>query len=371
MRHVGSRGVAALAAVACALAVSACGAANGSDSEPEPVPAAFFGMMTQGPPTEGSFERMQPAGVGTFRSFFPWSQLEPGPGEYDFSITDAVVSGAAKQGIEVLPYLLATPPWVAQLDGHDCGDHCGLLAPDSPESLEAWHDFVAQAVARYGPGGVFWHEHPELPKVPITAWQIWNEQNSPSFYAPRPDADSYARLVDVAERAIHERDPDAEVVLGGMFGTPLGGEAPAISAADYLLRLYAIFGSDPPFDAVGVHPYGAHTDKVVEQVEALRDVIAGSGDDARLWVTEMGWSSDEGAEPLERGPEGQATALTESYDYLLENRDALNLQGVVWYSWTDFKGAEICDWCSGSGLFSEDGTPKPAWTAFTSVTGGG
>jgi hypothetical protein len=366
----GSRGVAALVAVACALGISACGAADGADSESEPVPATFFGVMTQGPPNDASFERMKPAGVGTFRSFFPWSQLEPELDDYDFSLTDSVVSGAAEQGIEVLPYLLATPPWVAKLDGHDCGDHCGLFPPESPEALNAWRDFVEAVVARYGPGGEFWHDHPDLPKVPIRAWQIWNEQNSPSFYAPRPDVASYAKLVEVAASAIQEVDPDAEVVLGGMFGTPFGGEAPGISATDYLQQLYSILGSDPPFDAVGVHPYGAHTSKVTEQVAGLHDVIEGSGDDARLWVTEMGWSSDEGSEPLERGPEGQATALTDSYEYLLDNRESLNLQGIVWYSWTDFKGADICAWCAGSGLFTEDGTPKPAWSAFTSFTGG-
>jgi hypothetical protein len=363
-----SRGVAALAALACALGVSACGAASGTDSVS--VPASFFGVMTQGPPTDATFERMAPAGVGTFRTFFPWSQLEPEADDYDFSLTDPIVSGAAEQGIEVLPYLLATPPWVASLDGRNCGDHCGLFAPDSPPSLDAWRNFIAAVVDRYGPGGEFWKAHPDLPEVPIRAWQIWNEQNSPSFYAPRPDVASYARLVDVAAAAIRDRDPGAEVVLGGMFGTPLGGEAPAIAATDYLRQLYSSFGSDPPFDAVAVHPYGAHTSKVVEQVEGLRQVIEDAGDDARLWVTEIGWSSDEGAEPLERGADGQATALTESYDYLIDNRDALDLQGIVWYSWTDFKGAGICNWCAGSGLFSEDGTPKPAWTAFTGFTGG-
>jgi hypothetical protein len=367
---VRSRGVATLAALACAIGFAACGSADGADSDSESPPASFFGVMTQGPPTDGAFERMKPAGVGTFRSFFPWSQLEPAADDYDFSITDSVVSGAAKQRIQVLPYLLATPPWVAALDGHDCGDDCGLIAPDSAVSLEAWRHFLEEVVARYGPGGEFWREHPDLPKMPIRAWQIWNEQNSPSFYAPRPNVASYARLVEVAADAIHDVDPDAEIVLGGMFGTPFGGQAPGIAATDYLQQLYVLLGSDPPFDSVGVHPYGAHTSKVVEQVAGLHDVIAGAGDDARLWVTEMGWSSEEGGEPLERGAEGQAAALTESYDYLIENRDALNLQGIVWYSWTDFYGAGICAWCAGSGLFAEDGAPKPALAAFTSFTGG-
>ena len=366
MAGLGSRGLAALAGLACALSLSACG----TESEPEPVPETFYGVIPQAPLTAASFERMKQAGVGTLRSFFPWSQLEPGPDEYNFALSDLIVAGAASQRIEVLPYVLATPPWVAKLDGHDCGDDCGLLAPDSPASRDAWRDFVAALVARYGPGGDFWRDHPELPKVPIRAWQIWNEQNSPSFYAPRPDVDSYARLVDVASRAIREADPEAEVVLGGMFGTPLGGKPPGITATDYLQRLYAIFGSDPPFDAVGVHPYAAHMTKVVEQVQGLRDVIDGSGDDARLWVTEMGWSSDDGREPLERGPDGQATALTDSYDYLLDHRDALDLEGIFWYSWQDTADSGPCAWCQGSGLLTQSGSEKPALGAFTEFTGG-
>ena len=45
------------------------------------------------------------------------------------------------------------------------------------------------------PEGSFWSEHPELPALPIRAWQIWNEQNSPTFFAPKPSVRAYARML--------------------------------------------------------------------------------------------------------------------------------------------------------------------------------
>jgi polysaccharide biosynthesis protein PslG len=326
--------------------------------------------MTQGPPTDAQFARMQQGGVGVFRAFFAWRELEPAQGQFDFSTVDAIVRGAAEHGIEVLPYLFASPDWLAALNGADCGDQCPIYAPQTDAALDAWKQFVAATVKRYGPDGEFWEQNKDVPAMPIRAWQIWNEQNSPTFYAPKPDPASYERLVATATDQIHAIDPGAEIVLGGMFGTPLGGRPPAITGPDFLADLYRIEGDQPRFDAVAVHPYGAQPAKVTEQVNALHDVIEQAGDDARLWVTEIGWSSADGSEPLDRGSDGQAERLGEAFSYLIDHRDELNLQGVAWYSWADLTGAGICAWCAHSGLFTEDGTAKPAWATFTGFTGG-
>ena len=32
-------------------------------------------------------------------------------------------------------------------------------------------------VGRYGPAGSLWAERPELPRIPIRAWQVFNETN--------------------------------------------------------------------------------------------------------------------------------------------------------------------------------------------------
>ena len=181
----------------------------------------------------------------------------------------------------------------------------------------------------------------------MSTWQIWNEQNSPTFYQPKVDVESYERLLQVASDAITERDPQAEVILGGMFGTPFKGEPPALSATDFLRQLYAIDGAREAFDAVAAHPYAAHEEKIELQVELLHDEIEAAGDDAGLWITEVGASSDEGANPLELGPEGQAEQLRTAFEYFLAQRKAMNIEGVTWYAWRDTSDPIQCDWCRG------------------------
>ena len=91
-----------------------------------------------------------------------------------------------------------------------------------------------------------------------------------------------------------------------------------------------------------------------------------------MWITEVGASSDEGNNPLERGPEGQADQLREAFDFFLAKRQEWDIKArhlvLVAGHATD---QSQCDWCAGSGLFPADSLdPKPAWDAFVSFTGG-
>lgn len=367
----------AAAAIACAavLTLAACGG-GGSDEEPAAAaPGSFFGVAPQAQLSGEDFQRMAQGNVGSVRIFLPWGLIDPtgAEGDYAFGDYDLTILGAAKEGIDVLPFIYGSPVWVAQeLDGEKCDTDCDTYAPRSPEALQAWGDFVAAAVDRYGPRGTLWAEHPEIPARPIRNWQIWNEQNSPTFYQPKPDVEGYAKLLDTASEEIRSRDPGAQVVLGGMFGTPFDGEPPAANAWDYLRRLYEIEGPDGSFDGIAAHPYAAHLEKVESQVELLHDESVRAGDDdATLWITELGWASSGPNVPLNRGPEGQAESLTEAFNYFLDRRADWNIEAVYWYSWRDTQ-ITICDWCPGSGLFPEDSLddPKPAWDAYVSFTGG-
>lgn len=365
-------------AVVCAavLVLSACGGSGDepADASPPAGPDPFFGVAPQAPLSPDDLARMAEGGVGTVRIFLPWGAIDPThEDDYTFGDIDPAVLDAARNGIEVQPFLYGTPAWVAQAyDGVECEADCAAYAPRSREALAAWAEFAAATVDRYGPGGELWKENPDVPAMPVGVWQIWNEQNSPTFYLPQPDVASFAEVLSTAAEAIRDRDPEAEILLGGMFGTPLGGEAPGIAAQEYLRELYEIEGTDGAFDAVAAHPYAAHQQKVESQVELLREEMVRAGDgDAELWVTELGWASSGPDVPLNRGPEGQAKALDEAYRYFLEKREEWNIEAVVWYSWRD-TSVDICDWCGGSGLFPEDSLeePKPAWDAFTALTGG-
>lgn len=355
-----------LAAVALLLGGPAAGAK---------VPRSFFGVTPQRGLEDADFQRMGEARVGTLRFELHWPAIDPAAGgEYDWSSPDRVVGEAAANGVRALPFAFSTPEWVAELDGRDCeADPCGTYAPRSAAALAAWREFLAAAVRRYGPDGSFWLANPQLPKLAIRDWQLWNEQNSPTFFAPKPNVGAYADLVDAGRKGIASEDRGAQVVLGGMFGTPLQGTRPAIAAWDFLEKLYAIKGAKRDFDGVAAHPYAPQFDNVVAQVDLLRDEMVDAGDrEADLWITEIGWASDGPSHPLNKGPEGQADRLKQSFRYFLKKRKKLNIRNVDWYSWRDDpgSGSALCAWCPHSGLFDDNLGAKPSSRAFTNFTGG-
>lgn len=378
---------AALAAVATAciliLAAAGCGdsgaAVDGTTTTAVRAPKEFFGIVPQDPVTPEDLDRMQQGDVGTIRFVVPWGAIDTTAEDapLDFAGLDAVVLGAAEHGIAPLPMIYGTPTWVAEdLDHDHCDPNCGAYAPRSPEALATWKQFVGALVDRYGPDGDLWADNPDVDPQPIRSWQIWNEQNSPTFYQPKVDPTAYAGLLEAASDAIKARDPGAEVILGGMFGTPFKGKPPAISAPEFLRDLYALDGARDDFDAVAAHPYAARAPKIEQQVRLLHDEIDRAGDDAALWITEVGASSGDGSEcrqpcPLERGPEGQAQLLREAFELFLAKRQAWKIEGVTWYAWRDTSDPNQCDWCHGAGLFAEDSLePKPAWQTFLSFSGG-
>lgn len=335
-------------------------------------PANFYGVVPQTALGAGDFNRMSSGHVGTLRTILNWGSVDTtsAAGDNNWSSFDAIVTEAAKAGIEVQPFIFGTPSWVAKdLDGASCsGDECGLYAPKSAAALDAFKTFVGDTVDRYGPSGTFWTENPGVPKDPITVWQILNEQNSKSFYLPKPDPKSYAKVLEAANSAIDARDPSAEVVLGGM--PELAGSSKAIKGSKYLQKLYKVRGVEETFDAVAPHPYGATVDKVAEQVELYRKVMKKAHDSkADMYVTEVGAGSAKGGTSLNRGKKGQAKLLKDIYKYFAKQRNKMNVAVVDWFSWQD-STTSICSWCKTSGLLTTSGTAKPSYKQFTKLTGG-
>ena len=366
----GSRTI--VAAIAAALVPLALLAASGARAG---VPQSFFGVSPQRAVSDRDFARMQAARVGTIRFGMQWSGIQPARDGFDWSGPDSVVRGAAENGIRPLPFLSGTPDWVADLDGHHhCaqGD-CAPYVPESRRARAAWARFVGAAVRRYGPDGWFWTENPTVPKIPIRAWQIWNEQNSPTYYKPRPDPRGYAKLLSSSDDAIAAADPGAQTILGGMFGTPLGGRKPGLSSWKFLGALYDERGAKAHFDGVAVHPYAASMSKVLIQIRMLRREMRAAHDQrVGLWITELGWASGGAPSPLNKGPRGQAARLHEAFKYFIDRRTQLHVKAVDWYSWRDNEDpdAGLCEWCPESGLLEEDYTAKPSLAAFTRFTGG-
>ncbi len=335
-----------------------------------------FGVVSQRSLSEADIERMAAGRVGVLRMNLSWAEVDSGaaPSGFNWSEFDRIVAATARENIDLLPVIYYVPHWVSLLEGCD-GDDCLKAPPHTTAGLSAWRVFLTNAVRRYGPNGVFWAAHPELPHRPLRRWQIWNEQNDPGFFKPRPDVGRYADLFVAASEAIHGQDPGAEVLLGGMCCYPLRGRLGGIRLTDFLRGLYADPDVAAAIDGVAIHPYGQRMRGVVHQVETTAAVVRQVAPQPQppLWITEIGWSSGRAPHPLNRGPRGQAKRLRQAFSYFEREGDRLGIEAVLWYAWRDLpRDTQTCIWCPFSGLFpvASLDLPKPAWDTFLSFTGG-
>jgi hypothetical protein len=339
-------------------------------------PRSFYGVVPQTKVDDRDFQRMRAGGLGTVRHALAWTEIDRSslPDDYDWSKFDAIVAGASRQRINVLPTVYSVPLWLAQFEGCDGPQWaCTITPPRSEFALGEWRAFLAAAVRRYGPGGEFWALHPDIPPRPIRAWQIWNEPNSRTSYQPQPDVAHYGELLTAAAQAIRGVDPGAEVLLGGLWKYPMADSQGGIKGSTYLAQLYELPGLSAAFDGIAIHPYAARMAGVKAQVRRMIGIARAAGDDdVRAWITEVGWASGGKAHPLNRGPAGQARRLEQAFRWLAAKRRPLGLRLVAWYAWCDLPRLEVRpEWWARTGLFRADPLdPKPAWESLVSLTGG-
>jgi hypothetical protein len=333
-----ARSMTRLAAVAILLlAVLAVLAAPAGATERR-VPQGWLGVTVDGPvgPADDvEWDLMAGAGVETARVAFRWFQLQPEPQVLDLSATDAVVAAAARRGIAVQPVVEQPPGWAATRPG-DLSS-----APRDPAAVEA---FLATLVGRYGPAGTFWGEHPELPRLPIRAWQIWNEPNHVGVWSVQPYADSYVRTLRAAAAGVRRADPGATVVLAGL-----------VNRSWLALRQLYRAGAHGLFDAVAIHPYTLKPKNVVRLVELARGEMRRRGDGKLpIWITELSWPAANTRSAkgkvgrrfgFEVTPAGQAVRLAKALSLLSAARMRLRIGHVAWYTWLSSEtGPSSFDW---------------------------
>ena len=342
-------------AVLVAVALVGCGGGEGGSDEGAKPNDPFYGVISAEPlPGAEQLAELGDGGVGTLRINLAWGSVQSGPdAPYDWSHYDPVVLAAARGGVRVLATIYSSPSWAAST----------AEIPPLGSDLAGFEQFARAAVGRYGSDGTFWSRHPDVPKLPIADWQLWNEPNSPLFWKPSPDADGYLKLLRAFHSAVKDTDPSAHILLGGLFPTPHEGTP----LEDFLAALYEGGGRDL-FDAVALHPYARTPRDAIERVEQARRIMRRFGDAEKpIWITEVGWASRGTPPGLVVGPSGQADYVRQVFQLASDEREDLGIAGVVWYSLNDTPGPL---WVGHCGLFTVEGTPKPAWDAYAEVAGG-
>jgi hypothetical protein len=373
------RALAAIAA-ACALLLAA---APGAEAKPvAKVPPNFVGMVGDGPllhngwlDSYGEFDTMVKTGVQSLRAVFEWNVAQPyrsfadvpadqrdqyrdeGGVPTSYYFTDILVAAAAKRHMSVLPTVLTAPDWDARHPGK-------FNSP--PARVKPYADYMAALVHRYGPGGSFWAEHPELSPQPIRHWQIWNEPSLTAFWSDQPFAKDYVKLLRASRTAVKRADSGAKIVLAGLPN----------KSWEAMGKLYRA-GARGLFDVATFHPFTAQVAGVRTILERDRRVMTRYRDKRTpIWVTELSWTSAKGKTQTTYGNEtterGQASRLTGAYTMLARERRKLNLQRVYWYTWLT---RDLPTWdypfdYAGLSAVTADGHDirrKPAFTAFRRI----
>lgn len=328
------------ASLAAVLVVLAAAAAPASAA----VPRDWLGVMVDGPMTDPAFDasdewrRLGESGAGHVRAEFSWARAQPaGPGATDLGASDAVVLAAAQEGLGVLPVVLRTPGWAATTGRGEA----------SPPRRTAFAGYLRTLVARYGPSGTLWEEHPELRARPIRRWQVWNEPNLDAYWSKQPFARSYVQLLRSARRALRAADGGAKAVLAGLPNRSWTA-----------LRSIYRAGGRGAFDAVALHPYTGKPGHVVKLVRLARREMARYGDRRKpVWITELSWPATRGTHRstgFETSNAGQAKRLRRTLRLLAAERRRLRIEHVYWYTW----------------LSAEQGTSAFGWSGLRRVRDG-
>jgi polysaccharide biosynthesis protein PslG len=315
-----------------ALVLAALGAALllAVPAQARSVPRGWLGVQADGPLTEpgnafsSEWALIKASGAETVRVAFDWNTAQPTEGgPTDFAAIDAAVIAAAQQRLPVLPVVHRTPAWAAVRPGDGASP---------PRGTAAYASFLTALVGRYGPNGSLWAERPELPRVPIRDWQIWNEPNLTLFWSTQPFAKSYVALLKASRRALRAADPGSRTILAGL---------PNISWV--ALREIYQAGGRGSFDALALHPYTkpVHVMRLVRL--ARRETRRFRDGRVPIWITEMTWTSSRGKARglpgLVTDERGQAARLRSALSRLTRARRKFRIQKVIWYTWLSREGS--------------------------------
>lgn len=292
-----------------------------------------------------STSEIKALGTHWVRMFVTWPDIEPERGVFaaNWLASYEQTFRSLPPGTKVILDVVDTPSW-------ETGSSDEHTPPANPQEYAA---FVGALAQRFGSR--------------VSAYEIWNEEDSPSWWTGAPDPAAYAQLLQATYPAVKAADPNATVVLGGLTGNDY----------QFLEGVYAA-GGKGSFDAVGVHtdtacnilsPYdflrGEGNRMIDDSFLAYREVHAvmlANGDDKPIWMTELSWRTtsatcSEGAWAGQKAggvtEEQQATYLRQAYHCLAQNP---YVQVALWFPLAD-EGVVT------AGLLRANGSRKPSFAA--------
>lgn len=282
------------------------------------------------------------AGVGALRVGIGWDDVEPQPGQFEWTFWDAFVDLARGAHVRLLPYVAYTPKWAARPGGDT------WTSP--PLDVAAFGDVMARISARY--------------RGRVSSWELWNEPDNREYWTGT--AAEFARLVEIGARGVHAGDPAATVVFGGLAARPA-----------FLDQAFAA-GAGRFVDVVNLHGYfetwnPEPLETIPDVIGRVAEIIHRHGGRQALWMAEVGYgdhradgrvsASVAAIYAYEHTPAFQAVALVRTLAEILASPE---VSLVAWYRVRDLAAQTTVigdDNNRHLGVTRADGSPKPALAA--------
>jgi hypothetical protein len=295
------------------------------------------------------------AGAGWSRVLFWWSEMQKdGPGDLNLFATDqdGYIENETARGRQLVGAVLNTPPW-ASSDGSRNGVPHGLYLPyDHPENH--WGQFMKLMAQHY--------------RGKVDTWIIWNEVDIAhgQWSTWNGSLEEYVQLQKVAYRAIKAGNPNATVLPFGAawwydYGTTIA-------------RMLDIIKADPEaaannyyFDVANLHLYSRAAD-IPRIIGWYRAELAARGMSKPIWISETNaipyddavWQAPKAN--FRASMDEQASYMIQAFaTYVGLGVERIGVNRMI--DGTDFEaGGEPF------GLLRNDGSARPAFTAYQVVT---
>lgn len=288
----------------------------------------------------GWFRSTQQMNLNWVKIQVRWENIEPEPGQYDWSELGLAMAGARAFGIHPMLSIVTAPEWSRQT-GREAGISTAQHGP--PGNNEDYVTFVRAILERF-PGQVY-------------AIEVWNEQNLSREWTSMQglSASNYVSLLRDTYNMVQEVSPGTIVISGALSPTGLDDGIGAVDDFRYM-QLMIDNGLLDVTDCVGAHHNGYNIGPLVRYdsvpndptatfrgpfdnphhswsfrstLEGYTTRIRNAGSDAKLCITEFGWAVTEDLSGFPRGfefatdntLEEQAQFFTEALDWMSEGDD--------------------------------------------------
>ena len=129
------------------------------------------------------------------------------------------------------------------------------MAPVEGQPLADDANYARKLVERYGSNGTFWAQNPDVPKLPIREWDVWNEPYIRWFWHNTgahawPDPHGYARMFKAVVAEARKADPSARFMAEVEVSSDDAYNQP------FLTRMFdAVPELASYMDIASIHPY--------------------------------------------------------------------------------------------------------------------